>query len=78
MSIYATLCCVKFPRYGEYHTGCEWIEIVAQGVPGPARTLGNLGRLAPGLIAPYTVLRGVAHNGSRGMGHGEGPALLPR
>ena len=33
MSIYATLWCLKFPRYGEYHFGCEWIEVVAQGVP---------------------------------------------
>ena len=44
---------------------------------GPARTLGNLGRLAPGLIAPYTVLRDVARNHSRRMDHGEGPARLP-
>jgi len=33
MSIYATLWCLKFPRYGQDHIGCEWIEIVAQGVP---------------------------------------------
>lgn len=45
---------------------------------GPARTLGSLGRLAPGRSAPYTFPRGVASNGSRGMGHGEGPARLPR
>jgi len=33
MSIYATLWQVKFPRYGEDHTGCEWIKVIAQGVP---------------------------------------------
>ena len=32
MSIYATLWCLKFPRYGDDHTGCEWIEVMAQGV----------------------------------------------
>ena len=33
MSIYATLWCLKFPRYGDDHSGCEWIEVMAQGVP---------------------------------------------
>lgn len=33
MSIYATLWCLMFPRYGDDHTGCEWIEVRAQGVP---------------------------------------------
>jgi hypothetical protein len=33
MSIYATLWCLKFPRYGDDHTGCEWVEVLAQGVP---------------------------------------------
>ena len=33
MSIYATLWRLKFPRYGDDHTGCEWIEVIAQGVP---------------------------------------------
>jgi len=33
MSIYATLWRLQFPRYGDDHTGCEWIEVVAQGVP---------------------------------------------
>lgn len=33
MSIYATLWQLKFPRYGDAHTGCEWIEVIAQGVP---------------------------------------------
>jgi len=27
MSIYATLWRLKFPRYGDDHTSCEWIEV---------------------------------------------------
>jgi len=34
MSIYATLWTLQFPRYGDDHTGCEWVEVWAQGVPG--------------------------------------------
>ena len=33
MSIYATDWILKFPRYGDYHPYCEWIEVIAQGVP---------------------------------------------
>ena len=33
MSIYATLWNLKFPRHGNYHTGCDWIAVMAQGVP---------------------------------------------
>ncbi len=33
MSIYATLWRLKFPRYGDDHTDCEWIGVIAQGVP---------------------------------------------
>ena len=33
MSIYATLWRLQFPRRGDDHTGCEWIEVIAQGVP---------------------------------------------
>ncbi len=32
MSIYTTLWLLKFPRYGDYYVGCEWIGITAQGV----------------------------------------------
>ena len=38
MSIYATLWRLKFPRYGDDHTGCEWIEVIAQGVPAHVGT----------------------------------------
>ena len=34
MSIYATLWRLQFPRFGDEHTGCEWVEVWAQGVPG--------------------------------------------
>jgi len=33
MSIYATLWTLMFPRHGDWHTGCEWVEVIAQGVP---------------------------------------------
>ena len=33
MSIYATLWHLRFPRYGDDHTDCEWIDVIAQGVP---------------------------------------------
>ena len=33
MSIYATCWVLKFPRYGDAHTQCEWVEVLGQGVP---------------------------------------------
>lgn len=33
MSIYATLWELRFPKYGDDHHGCEWIEVIAQAVP---------------------------------------------
>ena len=33
MSIYATLWRLKFPSDGDDHTGCGWVEVIAQGVP---------------------------------------------
>jgi hypothetical protein len=38
MSIYATLWRLQFPRYGDDHTGCEWIEVIAQAVPAHVGT----------------------------------------
>jgi hypothetical protein len=43
MSIYTTLWRLKFPRHGDAHAGCEWIEVTAQGVPP------HIGSSAPGL-----------------------------
>jgi hypothetical protein len=42
MSIYATLWRLQFPRFGDDHSGCEWVEIWAQGVPG------HIGTPSPG------------------------------
>ncbi len=33
MSIYATHWILKFPRYGDAHSGCEWVDVMGQGVP---------------------------------------------
>jgi len=33
MSIYATLWQLRFPRTGDDYPGCEWVDVVAQGVP---------------------------------------------
>jgi len=33
MSIYATLWALQFPKDGDNYFGCEWVEVVAQGVP---------------------------------------------
>lgn len=33
MSIYTTLWKLKFPKEGDEHLGCDWIEVTAQAVP---------------------------------------------
>src|SRR5712691_11641038 len=33
MSIYATLWILKFPKDGGNYIGCDWIEVITQGVP---------------------------------------------
>ena len=33
MSIYGTLWTLRFPRFGDDHYGCNWIDVLAQGVP---------------------------------------------
>jgi hypothetical protein len=43
MSIYATLWRLKFPRYGDDHIGCEWVTVLAQGVPA------HVGKPVPGI-----------------------------
>jgi hypothetical protein len=42
MSIYATLWRLQFPQHGDNHTGCEWVEVIAQGVPA------HIGTPSPG------------------------------
>ena len=43
MSLYATLWKHKLPRHGDYHAGCDWITVTAQGVPA------HIGSPTPGL-----------------------------
>jgi hypothetical protein len=38
VSIYATLWHLQFPRHGDSYAGCEWIEVLAQGVPAHVGT----------------------------------------
>lgn len=33
MSIYATQWILRFPRFGDAHSGCEWVTVFGQGVP---------------------------------------------
>jgi hypothetical protein len=33
VSVYATLWHLQFPRTGDFHAGCEWVDVFAQGVP---------------------------------------------
>jgi len=33
VSIYATLWALRFPRFGEFHSGCDWVAVLAQAVP---------------------------------------------
>jgi len=42
MSIYATLWRLQFPRYGDAYVGCEWVDVLAQGV------LAHVGTPTPG------------------------------
>ena len=42
MSIYATHWVLKFPRSGDMHTGCEWVEVIGQAVPA------HIGTPSPG------------------------------
>lgn len=38
MSIYSTLWHLQFPRDGDAFAGCEWVEVLAQGVPAHVGT----------------------------------------
>jgi hypothetical protein len=46
MSFYATLWALKFPRFGDYPTGCEWVTVIAQGIPA---------HIGEGTPDPYSV-----------------------
>jgi hypothetical protein len=38
VSIYATLWRLQFPRHGDAYVGCEWVDVLAQGVPAHVGT----------------------------------------
>ena len=38
MSIYATQWTLKFPRFGDEHSKCEWVRVIGQGVPNHVGT----------------------------------------
>ena len=40
MSIYATLWALQFPKCGQYYLDCDWVTVVAQGVPGHVGVVG--------------------------------------
>lgn len=42
MSIYATQWVLRFPAFGDEYDGCEWVEVIGQGVPG------HIGTPSPG------------------------------
>src|SRR6267143_4335827 len=42
MSIYATRWILKFPSQGDTYSGCDWVEIMGQGV------LAHIGTPSPG------------------------------
>jgi len=33
MSIYATLWVLRFPSFDQFYIGCDWLTVIAQGVP---------------------------------------------
>ncbi|NUP13892.1 MAG: hypothetical protein HOW73_48270 [Polyangiaceae bacterium] len=47
MGIYGTRHVLKLPRYGDVHTGCDWIDVYVQGVPE------HCGPAGPGAPDPY-------------------------
>lgn len=50
MSIYATQWILKFPKYGDAHSGCEWVTVIGQGVPAHIGTPTFGYGLAPLLV----------------------------
>ena len=47
MSIYATQWALRFPRFGEFHSGCEWVTVLGQAVPA------HVGAEAPDPFASF-------------------------
>lgn len=51
MSIYATLWALQFPRFGDFHADCEWVTVIAQGVPA------HVGAEVPDPYSPFLPAR---------------------
>jgi hypothetical protein len=51
MSIYATRWALQFPRFGEFHIDCDWVTVIAHGVPA------HLGAEVPDPYAEKKVLK---------------------
>jgi hypothetical protein len=43
MRIYATQWALRFPRFGDFHIGCEWVTVLAQAVPAHVANLAGGG-----------------------------------
>ena len=86
MSIYATLWALRFPRFGDFHVGCEWVTVIAQGVPahvgaeGPdpyASFLSTLpNSVAVDLRAVVFVVEGTAKGTTRSAQEYSAPLLM--
>ncbi|WP_437747522.1 hypothetical protein WME73_22900 [Sorangium sp. So ce302] len=64
MSIYVTRWILRFPRHGDVHAGCGWIDVYGQAVPE------HCGPVAPGGADPYDFLPEFAssvHSGIRAL-----------
>lgn len=86
MSIYATLWALQFPKSGQYHVDCEWVTVVAQGVPAHVGAEGTdpyqsflpslQASVAGGLRAVVFVVPGTPKGTSRSAQEYESPVLV--
>ncbi len=51
MSIYSTQWALRFPRFGDFHIGCEWVTVLAQAVP--AHVAANAGGSYHTFLPPF-------------------------
>ncbi len=58
MSIYTTLWALQFPRFGEFHIDCEWVTVIAQGIPAQ---ITSTYALSVANVASFVELNGVKH-----------------
>ncbi len=86
MSIYSTLWVLKFPRLGDAYTGCEWVTLMAQGVPDHIGESGpdayalflppRVHSIADGLRAVVFVIEGTAKGTQRSSQEYSTPLLV--